>query len=1172
MPLNHHFLDFSQPALSSAAEYLVQRYQRGSLADMTNAIVVLPGRRAARRLLEILVELSLQRGLLLSPPTLETVGQLPEHLYQAKRPFASGLTQQLAWAGVLRDSDRKHLLRVVAAPTAPDDMVGWLDLAQSVSQLHTELAADVLDFRDVDQRGRELETFGDGARWAALRRLQEEYLKTLDALQLWDVQTARLVAIAQRECQTDRDIVVLGAVDMPRTLRQMLEQIAERVTVLVHAPSAWADRFDDDGCLVPNAWATVPIPLDADLVRVVDGPAEVADMAARCLAGFDGRYRADEITIGLADEKIAPYVSRQLQECGIAARTAVGTASSQTAPYRLLAAIEAYLRSRRYGEFAALVRHPDVSAWIGKGEVAADWLERLDEYFSRHLQARLSGDWLGDDARTRSVRQVYDRVEVLLQRFQGSARPWPAWNEAMRKLLLDVYGDRVWDREHEPDRVCLDVFGQIHEAFASAEAVPSVLIPMVDAATAIQLTLRQLRTASVSSRFDPEAIELLGWLELPLDDAPALVVCSFSEGFVPSSVNADAFLPNALRSRLGLQDNARRYARDAYALSVLAASRQHLDLIVARHDSQGDPLSPSRLLFATERDQIARRARRFFAPPPSQRDLPPLAGGSMPGGKESAFVVSRPKVPSEKIRELPVTAFRDYLACPYRFYLRRILKLQSSDDAAEELDGGLFGSLIHEVLRQFGLGSSRDSTDPEEIRQQLRELLQHSAEVQFGRHPLASVLVQLEQLRLRLDGFADKQAERAAAGWSIESTEGEQREHTDAVLKVGTDQIILRGRIDRIDIHRATGRRAILDYKSSDSPRSPEKAHQRGDQWIDLQLPLYRHLARSLGITGPVELGYVLLPKDVDKVEFCMAQWTEDQLEAADDVARDVVSHIWNGDFWPPTDPAPDFSEEFAAICQDGVFERRLAPDPRILSLAQRRLGFFGHPRGGDSEPLVQLFERSRSAESGHADKSAARADIAIPALPNAGFDRDPRGDIRRQHAVAVRLVLFVEQLPARQADDPRLHALGGEILPRFDAQRQFAAGADQDDVGAAVRRVQQDVATLSHARRRAALRPIQRGHVLPGEDQRRGTISCRQDLAICFGDFVRVSRTKDQQAGDAAAGRQVFDRLVRRAVFAQADGIVRQHVQHALVHDGAQPHRRPHVIGEHKERAAVRP
>ena len=266
-------------------------------------------------------------------------------------------------------------------------------------------------------------------------------------LQLWDVQTARLVAIKERECQVDRDLVVLGAVDMPQTLRQMLGQVAERVTVLVHAPEEWADRFDDDGCLVPEAWPAVRIPLDADRVHLVDGPTEVADMVARSLAAWDGRYRADEITIGLADEKITPYVSRQLQECGIAARPAVGKSSSETAPYRLLSAIEAYLRSGRYGEFAALVRHPDMSAWIDVGKVAAGWLERLDDYYSSHLQARLSEDWLGDDARARPVRQVVERVEILLAPFSGDARPWDQWNEAVRKLLLQVYGDRAWDRQ-----------------------------------------------------------------------------------------------------------------------------------------------------------------------------------------------------------------------------------------------------------------------------------------------------------------------------------------------------------------------------------------------------------------------------------------------------------------------------------------------------------------------------------------------------------------------------------------------------------------------------------------------------------------------------------------------------------------------------------------------------
>ena len=50
-----------------------------------------------------------------------------------------------------------------------------------------------------------------------------------------------------------------------------------------------------------------------------------------------------------------------------------------------------------------------------------------------------------------------------------------------------------------------------------------------------------------------DAVELLGWLELPLDDTPAAIITSFNEGFVPTSLNSDLFLPNELRRRLGLE-------------------------------------------------------------------------------------------------------------------------------------------------------------------------------------------------------------------------------------------------------------------------------------------------------------------------------------------------------------------------------------------------------------------------------------------------------------------------------------------------------------------------------------------------------------------------------------------------------------------------------------------
>ena len=78
-----------------------------------------------------------------------------------------------------------------------------------------------------------------------------------------------------------------------------------------------------------------------------------------------------------------------------------------------------------------------------------------------------------------------------------------------------------------------------------------------------------------------------------------------------------------------------------------------------------------------------------------------------------------------------------------------------------------------------------------------------------------------------------------------------------------------------------------------------------------------------MGIDGPVGLGYVLLPKSTANVGMSPAEWTDADLAAADATACEVVRKVRDQQFWPPTDPPPLYSEEFAAICLDGVFGKK---------------------------------------------------------------------------------------------------------------------------------------------------------------------------------------------------------------------------------------------------------
>ena len=66
------------------------------------------------------------------------------------------------------------------------------------------------------------------------------------------------------------------------------------------------------------------------------------------------------------------------------------------------------------------------------------------------------------------------------------------------------------------------------------------------------------------------------------------------------------------REKLGILDNKKRYARDAFALSAIINSRENVKLIAGRRTAEGEPLAVSRLLFAEQGPKIAARVLRYY--------------------------------------------------------------------------------------------------------------------------------------------------------------------------------------------------------------------------------------------------------------------------------------------------------------------------------------------------------------------------------------------------------------------------------------------------------------------------------------------------------------------------------------------------------------------------------
>jgi len=941
-----HRLDAAQGVLPAAAEWLLEHACQPGSADLAQVLVVVPGRRAGHRLLEILIDLAAARSLDLVPPKTVTLGKLPELLYKPARPLADDAVETLAWVAAIADASEADRERVAPGIGAAHGRL--VEVARSLAAAHRELASIDLGFADLPaQADALLPGFGDHARWETLARLERDYLNRIDAAGLWDRQTARRVAIDRHEVRCDKRIVLLATVDVDPLQRRMLAETATTIDALVAAPpdmsaDDFATCFDALGCIMTEAWAARPIPVPLASIRLVDDTDAQADAIVDWLRSIGPRLAADEITIAVPDDQVAPAIEQKLAAAGATGRYGTGRTVRRSTPWQMLSAVFDWLARGDFAALAALVRSPPVVELVRTNIGIALPAALADEVASRHLPLAIDREHLAKAAERPEHQAANARFLEMLEAIDGwlaplraactavdrppakkpksktKAKPGPegcalatAWTEAVRQAVAATLEGMSIDRDAPEDRVVARSLRSLGEQLSALATLPDSL-----AATAGADGLARLLLANWSAELVPpvpvaDAIDIVGWLEVPLDDAAALAITSAVEGCLPSGQSRDPLLPETLRKALALEDASRIAARDAWILALAACCRRDLLVLVPRRGADGSPTVPSRLLFRRDPAEVVTAARTFFAP-----QQPETAAASTPAAS-ARLVVPRPPAGPVVVASMRVTEFKDYLACPYRYWLRHRLRLAHASDDALELGAADFGTLIHECLDRFAKRDDLAScTDGVALAEGLSRILDTFVRFRYGPQAAPAVAVQAELARRRLTFFAHAQARRATEGWRIHLTEHHVK---DATLDVDGTPTKLSARIDRIDHHPETGRWQVLDYKTSARSKTPEESHRRAGAWVDLQLPLYRHLlgeVPGIGDHNLVDVGYFNVPARGEEIGIRTAEWTEADYAAADEAARHVVRQVRAGVFWPPDDSAARSFPEFDAICQ----------------------------------------------------------------------------------------------------------------------------------------------------------------------------------------------------------------------------------------------------------------
>lgn len=213
-----------------------------------------------------------------------------------------------------------------------------------------------------------------------------------------------------------------------------------------------------------------------------------------------------------------------------------------------------------------------------------------------------------------------------------------------------------------------------------------------------------------------------------------------------------------------------------------------------------------------------------------------------------------PSAPALLPELLSATDYGSLIACPYQFFVRRMLALREEDEVLEVMEKKDYGELVHRILSEFHqrfpvVASQDDATLVPALREISARIFQTAPE---GDYFVRAWRLRWEQLT---PNYIAWQREREAEGWRWQASEI----FRESPLELRSGQMVrLRGRLDRIDTRRDDASQenfAVLDYKTGNA-NSLKKRAANPDE--DSQLPFYGIIADP----APRELAYVAVDNE----------------------------------------------------------------------------------------------------------------------------------------------------------------------------------------------------------------------------------------------------------------------------------------------------------------------
>lgn len=912
--MKRYFLGWDKPFISLVVEWLWECRDAFS-----STLLVVPTTESGRKVRQALAE----KGPCFTPQVY-TSGKFGTMGYQGEENL---LLEQLVWEQTLLCFDWDDYSDIMSKPRGDY----WQkSLAEELRNLRTQTGEYGYSFQILSSKLNE--EHPDRRRWQFLADLESSYCLRMKKYGAYDSFQVRNGDYAKTSFPPQfQNIIFVGVTDPTEQAVKMACACGvngKNVSFLISAPELVSEGFDDVGRPVTDFWANYKLcwPGGESNLHSVLSPKALPHKLFVDIQSLQ-KNREVDFALGMGDKLITPYVKKEFERQGIHVFDPAGDSLADWSFVAWYKIWVDFAKSERIEDLKILLRSPWTQKAFGLTHKSVYLYYRDLEMICQsskpysisdlwHLKKSsfcFSDNYLMDE-------RLQEALEKLLDLIQCTKVERAVFKQTTSVTGLRLFLEKCLKGESSEEALLSEkVFLQLEEI---ASKLPVDLLGKLDFSYEF---LSRLEKESIGQSREDVHLEALGWLELSFEPSSHLLVTGLNEGVLPNTDIGDSWLPDSLRQQLGMRTAKARFAHDVFYLNSLLEARRVRGSVQGyffKYGEKGDPLLPSRLILQVPQKDLATRAQHCFR-------------------EESYSVPGQPwtrdwtlKVPPGcTIKKLSATTIREYLNCPFRFYLKCILKMQRPDNTPWEWSAREFGSIIHKVVEQLkSYPEMQKELDVEVFEKWCHEQLDLILDEQFADTPPLAFRIQRQTMRQRLSFFAESEMNARSGmhqGWQTTSWEEK--------FSIMVDGIEIAGVIDRVDKHE-DGRIRLIDYKTG-RVKGAEAAHianvtartnipphiqdtdlvfmlnGKNKYWKDLQLPLYALSYYQQNRIYP-ELKYCIIG-DTKADNYYSEDWafTPDLAVATENALKTVISQIDSALFWPPKDISSSSFDEFKDFC-----------------------------------------------------------------------------------------------------------------------------------------------------------------------------------------------------------------------------------------------------------------